>query len=348
MLNRMPVGWTASVSSAIALCLLCGSSVERANAQTGAASQWVTPDARSLGMGRAFTAIAEGPTAVWWNPGALGFTEGIYMSPLSYYQLVPGLADDIWFWPFGATVGRDGIGLGAYVGYLDWGESVITNEAGLELGMSYPYEYTAILGVGADLDRLLDFGSERTRFGVGVSGKLFHVDFDLPPGSPPDWGPGTGSSWDLDVGFLGSYTVPTDSDTLGGANSTSSGRAPDGYVRFRGGMVIHNLLDRRIDYGDPSGSAPLGQSLRLGGAVETGFGQWSELPKLGNLFHGALSFDIERRLTDLDKRTIYHAGIEGSILSILTLRLGRIEDNESHISDFTYGAGLGLGYPEPS
>ena len=30
------------------------------------------PDARALAMRRAFSAIAEGPSAVWWNPGALG------------------------------------------------------------------------------------------------------------------------------------------------------------------------------------------------------------------------------------------------------------------------------------
>ena len=135
MLRRMPVRWTVAVCSAIALFLLCFSSVETADAQGGAASQAITPDARSQGMGRAFTAIAEGPMAVWYNPGALGFTEGIYVSPLSYNRLSPDLADDVRFWPFGVTVGRDGIGLGAYLGRLSWGESMATDNDGVELGM---------------------------------------------------------------------------------------------------------------------------------------------------------------------------------------------------------------------
>ena len=108
--------------------------------------------------------------------------------------------------------------------------------------------------------------------------------------------------------------------------------------------MIRNLLDRSITslY---NRSEPLVRSFRLGGAVETGIGQF--IPALGPLFHGAVSFDIEKSLTYSSDKAIYNAGIEGSLLSLLTLRVGCIEDKQGDVRGRTYGGGVGLDYHEP-
>lgn len=69
-------------------------------------SATIEPDARSNGMGGAFTAVAEGPAAVWWNPGALAFIQGIEVSPFSRRQLLPGIAEGMWIYSIGASASR--------------------------------------------------------------------------------------------------------------------------------------------------------------------------------------------------------------------------------------------------
>jgi hypothetical protein len=289
-------------------------------------------------MGRAFTAVAEGAMAVWWNPGALGLTEGIHVSPVSYNESDPSMTgDDSWLWPIGVAAGAGGFGVGVYLGRLNYAESEDYDEIGSGHRKFTPKERTATVGAGGDLSRFLNLGTDRMRLGLGVSGNFVHIKY------VPDWESGGGlgeSSWDLDVGLLGLYTISAEDASPDGADASFHPSARHKYSRLRGGVVMHNVFDRRIDMEDQHESRPLGNTLRLGGAIETGSERSRDKPDVGHSFHGMLSFDVERLMTYPDFKTIYHVGIEGGVLSFLTLRLGRIEDREGD-SVFTVGGGLG-------
>jgi hypothetical protein len=341
MQGRIPAGLSTLLCAGFVLCLFAVVPAGSVHAQ--AASTVLTPDARSQGMGRAFTAIAEGPTAVWWNPGALGLIKGINVSPISRNRLVPDLADDVWYWPSGATAGNGQVGAGFFLGRLEYGESMATTQDGEELGWFESKERMVMLGAGADLARALGFGSERLRLGAGACWKSVRLDL-APSWATPNHVAGTGSGWDLDAGLIGTYTLLTGFDPLGGGRADPPGGNPDGILRVRGGAVLHGLLDREIDFEGVGQSDPMGKSLRVGGAVETEFGAWPDLLELGPLVHGTLSLETEKPLTYPDEKSIFHAGIEGSILSVVTLRMGRIEDKEGDIRGYTYGLGLGMDY----
>ncbi len=68
----------------------------RAASSGGATSLQIPPDPRSEAMGRAPAAITRGPYAAWGNPGGLGLSRGVQVVDMSS-QLVPSLAEDVWF-----------------------------------------------------------------------------------------------------------------------------------------------------------------------------------------------------------------------------------------------------------
>src|SRR6187431_2044263 len=85
-------------------CLFLGLSLaaRQANAQSeaGAASLQIEPSARANGMGKAQVGIVDDATASWWNPAALAFMDDRQVT-LMHSQLVPGLADDVFYEFFG-------------------------------------------------------------------------------------------------------------------------------------------------------------------------------------------------------------------------------------------------------
>ena len=108
--------------------------VSETHAQTsGAMVQAFVPDARSQGMGRAFTAVARGPWTVWWNPGALPLQRDNDVG-YSEMQLLPGVASDVRTHSVAAVGARDGFGLGAHYARLDYGKSIATDPQGHEIG----------------------------------------------------------------------------------------------------------------------------------------------------------------------------------------------------------------------
>src|SRR5512145_2853578 len=115
-------GWTAAASFLL-LLLADGAS---AIPLTGVSSQWFPPDARSQGFGRAFTAVADGPAAVWWNPGALAIEQGASVSPYAEFPILPA-AEGLVLWSFSARGAWEGIGLGAHLSRLEHREFTATD-----------------------------------------------------------------------------------------------------------------------------------------------------------------------------------------------------------------------------
>ena len=88
-------------------------------AQTsGAASLTITPGARADGMGRAFVALPTDASANFWNPAALAYEKGRVFG-LMHAQLVPDLADDVYYENLGYAMHLPGWGgIGASLVYL--------------------------------------------------------------------------------------------------------------------------------------------------------------------------------------------------------------------------------------
>ena len=76
--------------------LLATPVIVSAQSTAGGASLQIPPGARAEGMGRFFTAVADDAFTPWWNPAGLGFNKG-FNAALMHSQLVPGLADDVYF-----------------------------------------------------------------------------------------------------------------------------------------------------------------------------------------------------------------------------------------------------------
>ncbi|MBU1701309.1 MAG: hypothetical protein KJ970_16780 [Candidatus Eisenbacteria bacterium] len=307
---------------------------------TIAVSQFITPDARSQGMGRAFTAIAEGPSANWWNPGALGISRSFYFSPWSAARLVPDLADDVWMRTFGLTGHYRGIGLGAHVAYLSYGESPIVDGYGHAVGSFDSWEVVALLGAGIDVIQLMNPEQKNIRWGIG--GNLKYFDLDLAPaGAGGVEGPATCSTWDMDLGTLMVLRLPLDVGADGNQSRSSAGTPPS-FIGIRGGYMLKNVLDHTLKFPSEDMRYPLMRFDRLGLAFELGF---MHMPPLGYLIRwNVLTLDWENVYFDGSyyNRAIDYRGTELTILGIFTVRHGYIDDKEGEVTDDTWGLGFGV------
>ncbi|NNE44743.1 MAG: hypothetical protein HKN12_11070, partial [Gemmatimonadetes bacterium] len=148
--------------------------------------QFEAPDARARAMGGAYTAIAEGATAVWWNPATLPGSGRLYQSPFSRFEPVP---ED--------TFGSALYTLAGNVGGRTWGGGLALerySRQGINPatgGQEPPTEESLLtLGGGVDVLQLLWGGSDRYRWSVGSNFKYFHVKW----GNRAD-----GTKWDADL-----------------------------------------------------------------------------------------------------------------------------------------------------
>jgi|CXWL01.1.fsa_nt_gi hypothetical protein len=316
-----PAGWFTR-GLVLAVLLRC-SAAGAAGSDSGAISQRFPPDARSRGMGDAFTALAEGPAAVWWNPAALTTGPELAVEPLGYSRLVPDLADDVWIYYFSATGRRNAIGAGANLNYLSYGESQNLSGFG---GVSEARESALRLGAGVDLLRLLDPGNDRFHAALGASWNRF--DVSIPPTLVLGGSGGTASAWDMDLGALLALRLPVGHRT---------GSLHPSAVVLRAGSVFGNILDHELDF-DGVRPDPVGKTIRSG--LAAGF-------DLGDSPWGyALCIRVAADRTSFDGKAsgslpVNNFGYEFKFLELISLRRGRVEDRSGAIEDWGYGLGLG-------
>src|SRR5262245_37343160 len=221
------------LAACLGLVLLAGSAAT-ARAQTaeaGAQSLLFAPGARSDGMGRAFVAIADDANAVWWNPGALAFSQK-HDASFMYTKLVPDLVDDVSFSYLSYIQQKEGWGgIGIGIGYLSYGKSEATDIDGTVIGEFTSYEIAPALAYGTELVNNLGFG---------VALKFVRVDL-APAAVTQDQTAGRGSTFAADVAAL--YKVP----------------------RWRSSMGLSVVnLGPNISFIDVDQSDPLGRMVRFG------------------------------------------------------------------------------------
>ncbi|MGD8395098.1 MAG: PorV/PorQ family protein [Candidatus Eiseniibacteriota bacterium] len=148
----------ASVVMLVGLLLLPSASA-LAQSSAGAASLQIPPSARANGMGGAHVAVVNDATAMWWNPAALAFMPD-RQATLMHSQLVPSLADDVYYEYFGYTSNIEGLGsIGASIVYLTYGKNVATDFSGNVIGEFTSFEIAPSFGLGTKITENISIGA---------------------------------------------------------------------------------------------------------------------------------------------------------------------------------------------
>ncbi len=210
---------------------LAAFSTSFAQGTSGAASLNITPGARADAMGRANVALSNDATSNWWNPAALANVDQRIFS-LMHTQLVPDLADDVYYEYLGYTQHVEGWGgVGASLIFLTYGKSIATSETGQELGTFSSYELSPSISLGTQVAQGLSAGISLKYVYVSLAPKQFVLDGQA----------GTGDTFAADIGFL--YQIPK--------------------IPARIGANFQNL-GPNISFIDEDQSDPIGRNLKLG------------------------------------------------------------------------------------
>jgi hypothetical protein len=307
------------VASIGAIVLVCASGAD-AQYRRAMFSQNFAPDPRALGMGTAFTALAQGPSAAYWNPAGLGIGPdplSIAVQPVSWVRVIPDFSDSRVYSACAAVETR-GLGFGVNLNHLS-------------LGGDYA-EYTMHVGAGIDLARTLlshprALGADWS-LGAGANLKVFDIDYALPIFVDPLVREDT--AYDMDLGTLLVARWQ-------GADTTPS-QPPTWFATGRLGAVVSNVADGTIGgaIGLPFEPGALGRSVRFGVAAEAGT---ARLGSLGPALQARASFEVVTFWGRFTHKPAYLHGVEVVALDILSVRAGY--ENIENFEETTVGFGVG-------
>ena len=252
-----------------------------AQATSAAASLNITPGARADAMGRANVALTNDATANWWNPAALADVDQRIFS-LMHTQLVPGLADDVYYEYLGYTQHVEGWGgVGGSLIFLTYGKSVATNEAGTELGTFSSYELSPSISLGTQIASGLSAGISLKYVYVSLAPKQFLAEGEA----------GTGDTFAADLGLLWqvprfparvgvnvqnlgpdiSFISEDQADPIGRNLKVGVGVKPYESESFR--VLVEGDINKTLIYSDEKPIYNVGAELGLGnyGALRLGY-----------------------------------------------------------------------------
>jgi hypothetical protein len=287
--------------------LLAACSGALAVGEATAPSLIISPSARAWGLGQSYVAIADDATAMYWNPGGLGFLDGTYFS-LTHSQLIPMLAPDVYFEYISVAHSLRDIGtVGLNATYLTYGSWQGTGPNNEDLGTFSSYEFAIGAYYGFTLNR---------SNAVGVGLKISRVY--LAPATPFN-AEGAGWSFAADFGVLGH---------LG--------------KRLSYGMALQNL-GPDMSFVSKDESAPLPRTLRGGISVVPFEGEsYSSLIsfEVTKALIGLDEIFSKGQFSEVRRDATVNGGMEVLISNFLAPRLGYIYDHDGKIEGFTYGFGV--------
>jgi len=372
---RVPslVGWVAAFLLLVAPNL---ASAQDPYLASGAQSLLLDASVRASGMGRASNAVFWGDCPNYWsNPALLACEEGIKYE-WGRTQLVPELADDVFFTTKRLTAGWWGVGL-LVAGRplksmggtrLDYGISIATDVDGNELARFTSFEETRSLGAAVSVLELaghaLTAAGVRspplTRYGevsLGWTEKKTHV-FLAATGITPTGYQVSGDVTTHDSGILVRATPYNAIDYPGRLPSVE--RTVRGRVDLSYGGSTQGFDDSRIVY-TPGGSDPVARVQRKGWAVHVAFSfpkraedalrarrlgwlpSWvTPLLVWGKAWDREVPMVLDPASGHLRGERAEKSGWEMTIANIYSIRRGRIEDPAAFTEGRTSGYSLGL------
>ncbi len=289
--------------------LLMGFTEAMAVGEAAAPSLIISPSARAWGLGQSYVAIADDATAMYWNPGGLGFLEGSHIS-LTHSQLIPMLADDVYYESLNFAYNMENIGtLGINAIYLTYGKWWETTPAGEQVEEHTSYEFA----IGGYYALRLD---DNNSLGVGL--KITRV-FLAPATAQTGFVEGAGWSFAADFGFLG--------------------KVGD---RFSYGVALQNL-GPDMSFVSKDESAPLPRTVRGGIAVKPFLSDtYSSIisVEVTKALIGLDEIYTEGNFSAVNRDATLNTGLEVMIANFVAPRLGYIYDHDGKIEGFTFGFGI--------
>lgn len=327
---------------------------------SGAISTFFDPSTSSAGMGRASAAVFWGEDLNdWSNPALLGYQRGIRYSHAKT-QLIPDLADDVFFTSDRFAVGACGLGV-SIVGKpidsmgklrLDYGLSEATDSDGNVVGTFRSFEEVRQIGVGMNVFQFLEsvvpaHGGERRNLSRYVDLSLGHtwksIVVDLAPaGVTLDGLSGRGEAREKDRGALIRITP------LGAVGPfDGSGRIQ---LDLSGAFSQRNYGNATISFIDIDNADPITEGRLVGAATRLSFhlnvppgGIWDVLSPVvsaGGVWEEARYYDGGNNVGGTSHRT----GEELNLLGLVSLRHGFIDDPTGYVQDDTWGYSVGFQY----
>lgn len=300
------------------------------------------PSVISAGMGGASSAVSWSAEPNYWaNPALLGYYDGLRWQ-WGRTRLVPDLAPDVHFTTNRVTLGYWGIGVesaGSPVGSLrlDYGSSSGTDPSGNPTGTFSAYENVDALGIGVSLSTL-------------ASSLLALSGGELPE---------VAKHFDVALGYASKET-----ESVLGPGFSLRTKAHDRGMLLRGGVggavapgrtglsfdLSYGLAE--LGYGDQFASST---SSRDGIAARFAIQHPPTSVSTGSWFHRSLiraiqplvaigyAYDHEEVSPGFFAGfTVKRYGAELTMLNLLSLRFGHVQDRSGDIDGATFGVGLAL------
>ena len=348
-----------------------------ARAQGAALSTNLDCSVRAAGMGQSSNGVFWGGDPDYWgNPSLLGYHSGVRYEYGST-QLVPDLADDVFFKTDRFTVAAYGLGF-AFAGkpidgvgsvFLDYGYSDATGPTGEDLGTFHSYEDISSWGMGLSLGRATQAiwqAAAQTSpsilryadvgFGFNHKDVVVQLVPEIPgfPGTGPATGKADDSGWFFRVSPYNSFDGPGYS----GAVDRSVQLALD--VSY--GISTINRGQPTLDFGDGSPDQMIEedrkgwaahiavQPVSLTRAMEDDNLAWLARSLSPTISFGAAWDDNTQHYVGYDYLTgesfpahsdITKSGWELTLLNVFSLRHGHVTDPDGQIDGDTDGWSLG-------
>jgi hypothetical protein len=298
--------------------------------------------ARFGAMGEAGIALSQDATAIWWNPGGLGFLLDreknrdihVMQSPLA-----AGLADDIaLYWIGYATPwGSSGI-FGGSLNYLSMGQQEGRDDVGdpTEDFSSYMFALSAAYGVKV---------TPNLGFGLGI--KYFR-DRLAPNSVLPENQGGSGDSFGVDMGLLWKMPPwrPSSIPVLGYLWRVPVINKTDVLIKRMNVAAALSNLGPNIKHVDADQSDPMPRKLTLGFAISLFHSEASSLLLVADYLLPLLKWDTGDQEYgfggEFDEEE-FGIGAEWSYVQSLFFRFGYKSARAGDIEDTTWGFGIDFG-----
>ncbi len=289
-------------------------------------------DVRSRGMGEVATALPDNPMGFTSNPALLTETNTAFarFSLADWYPDIPYLDYDIYAGAAGFSLGR-WLNFGASYRRFEYGQYIVTDEAGFPLFKINPNDNTLCAGYAAAPTPWLS---------AGVNAKyIFLDDFYLARRSEVI------STFGFDIGLFFHDLCPFLTYADSGHDFDSAADTFGGFLkrqslpRSRGisfGIAMQNI-GPNFSYKDSQVEDPLPHKLRAGFAWRL-----MDTDQMGILIGTDVSRYLVGTIGTVYKNVNYHFGAEFSLDHILTLRGGYVSRVEYAPNYFTVGASVGL------
>jgi hypothetical protein len=352
-----------------------------AGSESGAISLFIDPSVRAAGMGDASNAVFWGGDPNYWsNPALLSYHEGLRWE-WGKTQLVPGLANDVFFKTNRVTLARWGVGLALagrpWDGFggtrLDYGTSIATNESGQEIGTFSSYEDVSSWGLAFSMaqlsDAVLRLGdrpapsfSRYADVAFGLNSKKTVVS--LAPASvlrDPSAGDAVGRVHTYDLGMLVRLSPYNSVDGPGYLHGLDAALAPiTGGIRLdlSYGTSRLNDDDKWIWFLDAAQADPIAReshhswAARAATGFPTGWGSRLEGRGLGWFERMLTPFFSLGYARDRSRESIGNgppaipdierSGWELTLGNVFSLRHGRVDDRAGDVRGESSGFGLGI------